>query len=71
MNPFSNLFFFYNDCVFLKKIIFLCNLKKYFINQKTALYHAINKENIEMVQFLLSLNNVDINKKSIKTKIMF
>ena len=38
----------------------------FFLNiHKTALFIAVEKENIEIVQFLLSIPSIDVNKKCI------
>lgn len=38
-------------------------------NEKTALYIAVEKENVELVRILLSCPNIDVNSRSIEKKI--
>lgn len=38
---------------------------KFFINEKTALNIAVGKGNVEIVQLLLSCENIDVNISSI------
>ena len=41
------------------------------IFNKTLLYIAVEKENIEIVKSLLNYNEIDVNKKSIQKNIYF
>lgn len=53
------------------KLCYECLMKYVFIFDKTPLFLAIEKENIEMIQLLLENKDIDVNKCSILTLSFF